>query len=126
MHFQSDTLQADRHLLRELALGQALLEAEELAQALELQFGLQHLQAIAHGRYAKLQVFEANSAIEGRSYAAVGDIHHWRQLADRVVHDGSDRPPERQLDDQAYSQNRQQSPLENLRHSDVLEVCASP
>ncbi|MNN36852.1 hypothetical protein D3C81_1507640 [compost metagenome] len=126
MNFQGDALQADRHLLGELALGQTLLEAEEFAQALELQLGLLHLHAIAHGRYAKLQIFEADSAIEGRSYAAVSDIHHRRQLADRVLHDGSDRPPERQLDDQPHSQNRQQSPLENLRHSDVLEVCASP
>ncbi|MOA62310.1 hypothetical protein D3C78_1876900 [compost metagenome] len=64
MHIQRDALQADRHLLGELALGEAFLEAEQFAQALELQFSLPHLEAVARGRYTQLDVLEADSAIE--------------------------------------------------------------
>ncbi|MCY1291827.1 hypothetical protein D9M70_410310 [compost metagenome] len=122
VHFQGDALQAQCHLLGKLAFGKALLEAEQFAKALELQLGALHTQAIAHGGNTNPEVLQTDPTIERRSNAAIGDIHHRRQLADGIIHDRSDRPPERQLDDQPDGQNREQSPLENLRHSDVLEV----
>ncbi|MCY1548402.1 hypothetical protein D9M68_845090 [compost metagenome] len=78
MHVQRQALEVDRHLLGKLAFGQALLETQQLAQAIELQLGVLDTQTVAHGRHPDFNFFQAHPTVEGRGDTAVADIHDRR------------------------------------------------